>query len=160
MTSHPRQPQSDWPQNLKKTAPRLHLLDLLQKTDRPLDAGCLARLLQEKGLRVSPSTVYRNLELFEQAGLVESLHLPDTDQVFYVYRREKHLHYALCLGCHHLIPLSSCPLTPDLHVSGDPHFQLTGHKIELYGLCSHCLSQGLTPEALGHTHCIHNLEEK
>lgn len=127
-----------WPAGLKKTASRKALLRLLASSDRPLDANEICRALEAEGETVWLSTVYRNLEAFREAGLVEAVRLPGQDTVCYTCCGSGHLHYAVCVSCHRMIPLKHCPLDHSHMETEDEGFRLSGHRIELYGVCSDC----------------------
>ena len=83
------------------------------------------------------STLYRNLELFIQAGLICRLKGPGG--ALYGWRRiSKHHHHAVCKICGAAYPLSRCPLEgmgEELERLG---FTVTEHCFEVYGLCENC----------------------
>lgn len=114
------------------------ILELLAKAARPMDASELLLAMRDKGFSIWLSTVYRNLESLEQANLIENCRLPGSDSLRYSFRRGGHLHYAVCLSCHKMLPLPSCPLAEINPFLDEEGFRLSGHKIELYGLCRDC----------------------
>lgn len=127
-----------WPASLKKTRSRVAILELLAEASEPMDASELLFAMRERGIDIWLSTVYRSLESLEKANLIENCRLPGSDSLRFSFRSGGHLHYAVCLNCHKMLPLPSCPLQeidPYLEQEG---FQMSGHKVELYGLCREC----------------------
>ena len=60
--------------SLRNTPERNALLEVVYSTDVPMQAEELARLMTEGGrLRISRATVYNNLRLFEEAGLLRKV---------------------------------------------------------------------------------------
>ena len=136
--SHAIHEDDYWPPKLKRTKQRTQLLALLRESKQPLSAGQLFLILHTQGDQISLSTVYRNLEALREAALLRVMSLPGDDTQYYEMNRGGHTHYAVCEQCHQIFPLSSCPLPadfPDLVAQG---FQVTGHKLELYGICAKC----------------------
>jgi Fe2+ or Zn2+ uptake regulation protein len=81
------------------------------------------------------ATVYRTLELFAATGVAEPAHLAD-GRVRYGLAAKHHDH-AICLRCGTWESLTACalPRPPRQVPSG---FKVTGHQLELYGLCAAC----------------------
>ena len=64
--------------SLRNTPERNALLEVVYSTDVPMQAEELARLMTEEGrLRISRATVYNNLRLFEDAGLLRKVFQDD-----------------------------------------------------------------------------------
>ena len=64
--------------SLRNTPERNALLEVVYSTDVPMQAEELARLMTEGGrLRISRATVYNNLRLFEEAGLLRKVFQDD-----------------------------------------------------------------------------------
>lgn len=127
-----------WPKGVKKTKQREKLLRILDGADRPLTAGEIYEIFKEDEEKVWISTVYRTLEIFVEKGLADKIGMLGSDTAFYERKRQRHNHYAVCLRCQKIIPLPGCPMehmTPFLEEQG---FQVTGHHIEIFGLCKEC----------------------
>lgn len=130
--------QYPWPSQLKKTRQRESVLAVLTQADRPLSAMEICKLTEDAGNPVWLSTVYRILELFEENKIIIRNTLSDGEMALYELNRNQHRHYAICLSCHKVVELEHCPLqnyTPELSDSG---FQVTGHRLEMYGYCKDC----------------------
>lgn len=125
---------------LKKTKQRERVCQILTAAERPMSAADIYQaLLREDGVcGYAVSTVYRALQAFEEQGLICRMSLPDTDVALYEWNTGCHQHYAICLKCHKRIPLKECPFH-DIHLQEtEGTFQITGHKIEVYGYCTDC----------------------
>lgn len=128
-------------QALKKTSQRKLMYQILKEADKPMSAPdiYLAMCQKERGCSYAISTVYRTLLAFEEKGFIIKSSLPDSDTALYAWNNGIHEHYAICLSCHKQIPLGICPfqeVKESLISNGD--FQVTGHKVELYGYCKSC----------------------
>lgn len=131
---------AEWPQGIKKTRQREAVFQILVNAEEPLSAYEIFRQIEQQNLgdNYAISTVYRALAVFEENGLVVKSTLMGDDTAVYAWKKEAHKHYAICLKCHKLVPLQSCPFEHvDMHTK-DEDFQITGHKIELYGYCKQC----------------------
>lgn len=84
-------------------------------------------------------TVYRTLARLHDAGLVEEVESGGTAR----YGLAEHHHdHIVCERCGSLEPLDSCLLAPleGIRLPGSD-FLVTGHRLDLYGLCRTCQEQ-------------------
>lgn len=130
----------EWPEGIKKTRQREAVFRILTQAQEPMSAHEIYRQIEklETGDNYAISTVYRALAVFEEKDLVIKSTLMGDDTAVYAWKKETHKHYAICLKCHKLVPLSSCPFEHADMNTKDEDFQITGHKIELYGYCRQC----------------------
>jgi Fur family ferric uptake transcriptional regulator len=61
----------------RMTRPRAMVLDVLKRASHHTTADAIAAQIRKKGPRISPSTVYRNLEALERLGYVTHTHFDD-----------------------------------------------------------------------------------
>jgi Fur family ferric uptake transcriptional regulator len=91
------------------------------------------------GRRVSRATVYRTLEDMVKAGLLRKVARTQNREVFehdYGYPQHDHL---ICSKCGTLTEFENAPLAQILDsVAGEHGFRMTGHRLEVYGLCAEC----------------------
>lgn len=91
------------------------------------------------GRRVSRATVYRTLDDMVLAGLLRKVARSHDREVYehdYGYPQHDHL---ICSKCGTLIEFENGPLSPILDsVASDHGFRMTGHRLEVYGLCADC----------------------
>ncbi len=90
--------------------------------------------------RISLGTVYRNLEVLSESGVIRKLELGGSVKRF---DGNPANHYHLrCIHCDRLVDTPAdidVSVDPDLEKATD--FKITGHKLELIGICRDCLHQ-------------------
>lgn len=85
-------------------------------------------------------TVYRNLNLLVDIGLVNQINLPGRDvKVFELSVKGPH-HHLVCLRCGKADCLDDCPLDEQIlkKAAANSEFHITGHYLEIYGYCEKC----------------------
>ena len=124
-----------WPAQLRRTKPRLRVWEVISRAEMPLEVRELCARLEKLGEPMAVSTVYRVLAAFEECGAVTKTTVLGSDSALYALHEPGHEHYAICLGCHHRIPLKHCPIRES---DGPEGFCVTDHRVELYGYCAEC----------------------
>ena len=81
------------------------------------------------------STIYRILELFIKHDMVIKTNILNHDVAVYELNRFEHKHYAVCLNCHRMISMDSCPMDEFIPNLEDKDFRILGHKLEIFGYC-------------------------
>lgn len=125
---------------LKKTKQREQIFQILSFSERPMSAADIYQelLARDDSCGYAVSTIYRILQAFEAAHLVNKMNLAGSDMAYYEWNEDCHRHYAICLKCHRRIPLKGCPFS-QVHVpETEEEFQVTGHRVEVYGYCGRC----------------------
>lgn len=129
---------------LRITEQRRTIAQLFADTSGFLSAKEVYLGMIDKYNGLSFDTVYRNLRLLEEIGVIEQFQFEDSSR-FRVgcFGHLHHHHHLICLTCSRLIPLEYCPMdnfqVPD-------HFQIVKHKFEIYGYCDNCQQQGMGDE--------------
>ena len=82
----------------RMTAQRKILIDIIRDAGDHLGADELFRRAKEKDPRISLSTVYRNLNLLKEMGLVAERHLAEEHHHYEINLAPEH-HHLVCLGC-------------------------------------------------------------
>jgi Fe2+ or Zn2+ uptake regulation protein len=120
------------------TPQRRLLLSVIQETERHLDAKELYRRASERDPKISLATVYRNLRLFKEQGLIDERHLGQIRCYYEMKHGGEHQHL-VCEACGQVIEFES-PLIRKLvaDVQDKNNFSVT--KVELYleGYCHKC----------------------
>ena len=127
-----------WPKRMKKTPDRLRVARLLEDSEIPLCAAEIAERLNQQETPVNRSTVYRILDVFAANGLAEKTRISADGPAYYAALAGRHRHYAVCLRCGQMLPLSHCPFDCRSLNLTDSGFQMTGHRLEIYGYCRAC----------------------
>ncbi len=113
-------------------------MSIMQEAEKHLDAKELYRRASERDASVSLATVYRNLHLFKEQGLINERHLRQAHCYYAMKHLGEHQHL-VCEACGQVIEFES-PLIRKLvaDVQRKNNFSVT--KIELYleGYCNKC----------------------
>ena len=128
------------------TSGRRSLVDILGRSDRPLT---MPELLVE-GPELVQSSVYRNLTVLEEAGVVRRIVTHDEFARFELAEdlTQHHHHHLVCVGCGRVgdITLSEAAeasLDEALHAAAnDADFELQHHRLDLVGRCAGCVAAG------------------
>lgn len=125
-------------EGMKSTRHRNAILLLLGQSEHPTTAEDLYISLREKTASINLSTVYRTLDTFVSKNLVIKSTMDD-GKSRYELNHHEHKHHLFCVGCHKVISIEDCPmgeLQESLKKTID--FDVTGHKLEIYGYCHNC----------------------
>ena len=125
----------------RNTAQRRLIFALMQQAGGHLDADELYRLAREQESSISLSTVYRNLKLFKDMGLIEERHFTEEHHHYEAKPRVEH-HHLVCLECGNVIEFIS-PFTEQikLQVEDAEKFRITDLEIKGEGYCAECRRQ-------------------
>ena len=88
--------------------------------------------------RLGLVSVYRTLELLEAMRLVQGVHELEGCQAF-IAASADHAHLLVCQNCGRVVPFAGDDLRGLINsVSRKSGFQIEGHWLQLFGLCSNC----------------------
>lgn len=120
------------------TRSRRALLQLIERSPRPLGPAQLQSILREEGVRIDRVSVYRNLTALLGLGLLHRV--VGSSAVRPCAEKEQR--------CHHAIVCSECGLAREFHsqaleralseVRRATRYRVDGHVLELRGLCERC----------------------
>ena len=125
------------------TPQRRLLLSVMRGAERHLDAKELYRRASEKDADISLATVYRNLRLFEEQGLIEGRHFNRMRCCCYEMKRPGEHQHLVCRGCGQVIEFESpliCKLLAEVQRKND--FYVTRVELCLEGYCRECKKKG------------------
>ncbi len=122
---------------LRMTNQREMILQELRKGLEHLTADELYERVKKKMPRISLATVYRNLEILSEVGLIGKLEVSGRQKRF-DWNVEDHDH-VFCIQCHRVDDLDldreNLGLIPQGTVDG---YEITGYRLEFSGLCHDC----------------------
>jgi Fur family ferric uptake transcriptional regulator len=123
---------------IRATRQRQQVLEVLSAEPNDATAQEIFESLRARGESTGLATVYRTLALLSERGAVDALmHRPG--EICYRLCSDKHHHHLTCSECHQVVELGECELEPWLERLGVAHgFTVTGHAIEVTGLCRDC----------------------
>lgn len=122
---------------LKITLPRLKILEMLQQPENQhISAEDVYKLLIEQGEEIGLATVYRVLNQFDDAGILNRHHFEGGKSVFEISQKEHHDHL-VCLKCGKVIEFED-PIIEQRQeeIAKEHNIKLTHHSLYLYGECT------------------------
>ncbi|WP_036729979.1 Fur family transcriptional regulator [Peptoniphilus mikwangii] len=123
--------------NLKITKGRVEILKLLSKCNNAISADEVYSKIPHSSCR-SIATVYRILNQLADLGILRKT-LQQNGICYYEMHTHSHKHYIVCTKCGEIEPISECPMEPfEKEVSSTTGYKVTGHSIELKGICPKC----------------------
>jgi len=122
---------------LKLTRQREYILQAFLQNEH-ITAEQMYRLLAKKDPHIGLATIYRTLNLFCEAGLAQARHFGSQTQYDNVAHKGHHDHL-ICTGCGKIVEFENQEIERlQEQVANRNGFTIKTHKLELYGLCSHC----------------------
>jgi Fe2+ or Zn2+ uptake regulation protein len=120
------------------TTQRRLLLELIREAEEHLDADELFRRAKEKEPRISLATVYRNLKLFKELGLIAESNLGEAHSHYEIRGMVEH-HHLVCLGCGLVIEFDS-PLIAKAKagIQQEKGFDIVSAQLKMEGYCPKC----------------------
>ncbi len=120
----------------RRSARRDAILEVLRDASGAMTPDEIHQLAEQQVSGLGIATVYRNLKLMCEAGLVQQVILPD-GVARYETAAKKHHHHFHCTRCDRTFCLDGCMLSGrDARLP--PGFQVDDHEITLYGSCPEC----------------------
>lgn len=125
--------------DLKCTIQRLRVLDVLIGEGRHLTVEEIHAIAREKDSSLGTATIYRTLKLLEDAGLVDHFDQGEGVVRFEVVDPSVHHDHLICESCGTVVEVLDRRIEKLQHDLAARHdFKLTGHRMNLYGLCRKC----------------------
>lgn len=89
---------------------------------------------------VSLDTVYRNLNLLKELGMVNEIQTGNQDGNRYeILTNKHHHHHVICLKCGKVQCLDFCPISiAEVEQVEKKGFAIVSHSLEFYGYCQKC----------------------
>ena len=124
------------------TTPRLILLSLLIKEERPLTVEQILSLSRGK---IAQSTLYRVVNDLKSFGLITEFTTPDNTIVVEISKGDKnHHHHIFCKCCGEITDIALSDALEDhlkeevISIQKSLKVLIDDHSLELYGLCEKC----------------------
>ncbi len=114
------------------------ILEIFMSQDH-FDVDELYLRLRNRGSRVSKASIYRNIPLIMECGLIKEVWHEDGHMHYEpVYGQTHHCHLR-CLGCGKVIEFVEKDLQEIQERLGkEHHFDIVDHRLDLVGYCSKC----------------------
>lgn len=122
---------------VRMTPQRHAILEYLLLSMGHPTADEIYRALGDKFPNMSVATVYNNLRVFKEAGLVRELTYGDASSRFDA-NMEDHYHI-ICRECGKIVDFEYPPLLDvEREAAKKTGFQVDTHRMEIYGVCTAC----------------------
>ena len=126
-------------QRLKSTAQRDTIVKAFLATQRHISVEELYSEVRRVNPRVGYATVYRTVKLLKECGLAAERHFADGQARFENLEAERHHDHIICERCGRIVEFEEQRIESlQQDITKRLGFQLTGHKMELYGICRDC----------------------
>jgi len=119
----------------KITKRRDDILVFFSKEDKYHTAKNLYEYMESMYPGISYDTVYRNLHLYHDLGILESTDL-HAEKHFRMNCSDQHHHHFICNTCGKTKKIKVCPMDEVEQMLQS--YTIEGHKFEIYGLCPTC----------------------
>jgi Fe2+ or Zn2+ uptake regulation protein len=123
----------------KKTPARVAILDIFNKSNKPISAEEISLKLKTKKQKIDAVTIYRTLASFEKAGILKRVDLRK-ESIFFELNVDHH-HHLICTNCNLIERFRSEDAEKSLEkiIKESSNFKIiTEHSFELFGLCQQC----------------------
>ena len=119
----------------KYTNKRREMVDIFVAEDKYINAKHIQQKMDENYPGISFDTIYRNLHLFKDLGIVEGTEL-DGEMKFRIACTDHHHHHFICESCGDTKVIDFCPI--EQIKTFLPQVNIHTHKLEVYGVCELC----------------------
>lgn len=126
----------------KITPQRQEILKALHDDPKPWSAEEIHRKIVSRYPNMSLDTIYRNIAILLEIGLVRELNFRDGKNRFEINRTGSHHHHLVCLKCGSAEAVDFCPFTflDQNKILNERKFEIKEHSFEIFGYCSMCRS--------------------
>lgn len=114
----------------RRSKKREQILEVLEKSKTALSVKAIHALVPD----VDKVTIYRNLDLFVEEGMVKALHFGGAEAL-YEYQRHPH-HHAVCTDCDKVIHFTAAD-GKIKKLLGLPNFHISELEVTVKGTCNH-----------------------
>ena len=128
------------------TAERLHLFREIYSQHGHIDAEALLTSIQERGLKISRATLYRNLDLLAEFGFVKKYRLGGSRYLYeHVHAGQRHDHL-VCTVCGRVVEFVSPGIDALQREICRAHgFDPQEHTLQIHGVCLDCKGKSTDP---------------
>lgn len=125
----------------RNTKQKALIRDCLSKTGRHMTVEEIYSSINKDSEKISIATIYRNLKLLEEQGVIKKLYMSDDAPLFYEMNdQDEHTHHHLvCKKCGAIIDFDEDLLeSVEKTIEEKNGFKVEDHRVVFYGICSKC----------------------
>lgn len=123
----------------KVTEPRKVILGVLLKNISSMKtADEIFNLVKEENSKINRSTVYRNIDTLSELDLLYKTIASNGTALVKLRCCSQHHHHLICDKCGTIVVYDNCDTKNYKAFADAKGFELTGHILELHGICSKC----------------------
>jgi Fe2+ or Zn2+ uptake regulation protein len=124
--------------NLRATPARIALMNLFEKSEKPLDVQSMIDFLNNNDIKTDPATVFRIVNMFTEKGLVKPIQLNEGKFRYELTAKATH-HHLVCEKCGNIEDISNCNIAAlEKDIEKKKQFKVTSHSLEFFGICPNC----------------------
>jgi Fur family ferric uptake transcriptional regulator len=123
---------------IRTSKQRQLILDVFTNNNAHLSAEEVYQSVKIIRPNISLGTVYRNLEVLVNLGLINRSTFADGKSRYELANGEHH-HHLVCIKCGHIEDMHECPMARNIELFiENQDFKPIHHYFEVYGYCSNC----------------------
>jgi len=121
------------------TSERLTLFDEIFSQHGHIDAEHLLESLSEREVKISRATVYRNLDLLVECGLVRRHRLGRRRYLYEHVHPGQHHDHLVCTECGRVVEFVSPGISAlQAEICRAHGFEPSRHQLQIFGVCTRC----------------------
>lgn len=124
--------------NLRFTPQRKAIIEVLHEMETHPTADDLYERVRKKVPKISLGTIYRNLDILYHQGIIQKLHVAES-QMRFDGNPEPHYHIH-CSQCGMIADIFNCPDISFVMHELQTDFTITDYSLIFHGLCPECTS--------------------
>jgi Fur family ferric uptake transcriptional regulator len=124
--------------NLKVTPARLGVLEILEKSPKPVDIASVSEYLDKHQIKADQATIFRIINTFTDKGLVVPVQFNE-GKFRYEYGPKADHHHFICENCGAIEDISDCHIDQlEKEIRSKKKLLIKRHSLEFFGLCADC----------------------
>jgi len=138
------------------TQERLALFEEIFAQHKHIDAEELLATIKSRGLKISRATVYRNLDLLVECGMVRKQRLGRDRFLYEHVHGGQHHDHLVCTGCGRVVEFMSPGIAAlQSEICRAHGFVPTRHTLQISGLCNDCAGAQIPAAASASGGAVH-----
>lgn len=123
----------------RKTMYRKKIIEILKMFEVPATVDDILSIFVYSKEHISQSTIYRNLEILTNKGIVNKSIAINGHKTTYELNKPVKRHFITCIKCNKIKPvIDATSLNIKDSIVEKSGFTIIGYKFEIYGYCQDC----------------------